>query len=65
MKSYGVSKIKVIVAVRQLTGLDLKEAKDLVEGAPCVIKSAVSKDEAEAAKAQLEEAGASVEIIPT
>jgi large subunit ribosomal protein L7/L12 len=58
----GSEKIKVIKVVRALTGLGLKEAKDLVDGAPGNVKEAVSKDEAEDAKGQLEEAGAKVEI---
>jgi large subunit ribosomal protein L7/L12 len=58
----GASKINVIKAVRELTGLGLKEAKELVDGAPKPIKEKVSKDEAEAAKAKLEEAGAKVEL---
>ncbi|MEJ2404764.1 MAG: 50S ribosomal protein L7/L12 [Candidatus Thiodiazotropha sp.] len=58
----GGNKIAVIKAVRALTGLGLKEAKDAVEGAPSTLKEAVSKDEAEDAKKQLEEAGAKVEI---
>jgi len=58
----GEKKIQVIKAVRELTGLGLKEAKDLVEGAPKAVKEAVSKDDAEAAKAKIEEAGGSVEL---
>jgi len=58
----GASKINVIKEVRAITGLGLKEAKDLVEGAPKAVKEAVSKDEAEQIKAKLEEAGATVEI---
>ena len=58
----GANKIKVIKAVRELTGLGLKEAKDLVDNAPKAIKEGVSKDDAEAIKAKLEEAGAKVEI---
>ncbi len=58
----GANKINVIKVVRALTGLGLKEAKDKVDGAPQAIKEGVSKDEAEAAKKQLEEAGASVEM---
>lgn len=58
----GSEKIKVIKVVRALTGLGLKEAKDLVDGAPGNVKEGVSKDEAESAKGQLEEAGAKVEI---
>jgi large subunit ribosomal protein L7/L12 len=62
LKSAGAQKIKAIKAVRELTGAGLKEAKDMVESAPCKLKEGVSKDEAEAAKASLEEAGAEVEI---
>ena len=62
MTSFGANKVAVIKAVRSLTSLGLKEAKDMVEGAPATIKEAVSKDEAEDAKKQLEEAGASVEV---
>jgi len=58
----GDKKVNVIKAVRGLTGLGLKEAKELVDGAPSTLKEAVSKDEAEAAKKDLEEAGASVEL---
>lgn len=58
----GANKIQVIKAVRELTSLGLKEAKDLVEGAPKPVKEGVSKEEAEAAKAKLVEAGASVEV---
>jgi large subunit ribosomal protein L7/L12 len=58
----GANKIQVIKAVRELTSLGLKEAKDLVEGAPKPVKEAVSKEEAEAAKAKLVEAGASVDV---
>ena len=58
----GASKLNVIKVVREITGLGLKDAKDLVEGAPKAIKEGVSKDEAEAVKKQLEEAGASVEL---
>lgn len=58
----GSSKVNVIKAVREITGLGLKEAKDLVDGAPKELKSGVAKDEAEALKKQLEEAGAVVEI---
>jgi large subunit ribosomal protein L7/L12 len=58
----GPEKIKVIKVVRELTGLGLKEAKDLVESAPKPVKEGVSKQEAEAAKAKLEEVGAKVEI---
>jgi large subunit ribosomal protein L7/L12 len=58
----GANKIQVIKAVRELTSLGLKEAKDLVEAAPKPVKEGVSKDEANAAKAKLEEAGAKVEV---
>jgi len=58
----GASKINVIKEVRAITGLGLKEAKDLVEAAPTAVKEAVSKDEAEEIKKKLEEAGATVEI---
>lgn len=58
----GDKKVNVIKAVRAITGLGLKEAKGMVDGAPAVVKEGVSKDDAEAAKAQLEEAGASVEL---
>ncbi|MFV0575760.1 MAG: 50S ribosomal protein L7/L12 [Vibrio sp.] len=58
----GANKVAVIKAVRGATGLGLKEAKGLVDGAPAPLKEAVSKEEAEALKAQLEEAGASVEV---
>jgi len=62
LKAAGANKIGVIKVVRALTGLGLKEAKDLVDGAPQPVKSAVSKDEAEDAKKQLVEAGAEVEV---
>ncbi|MEE8306287.1 MAG: 50S ribosomal protein L7/L12 [Gammaproteobacteria bacterium] len=62
MTSFGGNKVSVIKAVRTMTGLGLKEAKDLVEGAPAPIKEGASKDEAEEVKKQLEEAGASVEV---
>ncbi|MCL2565663.1 MAG: 50S ribosomal protein L7/L12 [Defluviitaleaceae bacterium] len=62
LTNFGAEKIKVIKAVREITGLGLKEAKDLVEGAPKILKDGVSKDEAEAAKAKLEEAGAVVTL---
>jgi large subunit ribosomal protein L7/L12 len=58
----GANKIQVIKAVRELTSLGLKEAKDLVEAAPKPVKEAVSKEEAQAAKAKLEEAGAKAEV---
>jgi large subunit ribosomal protein L7/L12 len=62
LKEAGAKKIQVIKVVRELTGLGLKEAKDLVDGAPSVVKSGVSKDEAAAMRAKLEEQGASVEV---
>jgi large subunit ribosomal protein L7/L12 len=62
LKSAGDKKIQVIKEVRALTALGLKEAKDLVDGAPKPVKKGVSKDEAEAAKKQLESAGATVEL---
>jgi len=62
LQSAGDKKIQVIKAVRELTALGLKEAKDLVESAPCNVKEGVSKDEAEKAKAKLEESGAVVEV---
>jgi len=62
LKAAGDKKIQVIKEVRALTALGLKEAKDLVEGAPKAVKTGVTKDEAEAAKKQLESAGATVEI---
>ncbi|MGC4108775.1 MAG: 50S ribosomal protein L7/L12 [Thermomicrobiales bacterium] len=58
----GANKIQVIKAVRELTSLGLKEAKDLVDSAPKAVKEGVAKDEAEAAKAKLEEVGAKVEV---
>ncbi|REK69157.1 50S ribosomal protein L7/L12 [Paenibacillus paeoniae] len=62
LTSAGASKINVIKAVREITGLGLKEAKDLVDGAPKAIKEKVGEDEANSVKAKLEEAGASVEV---
>ena len=62
LAAFGEKKIEVIKVVRAITGLGLKEAKDLVEGAPKPIKTGVSKDEAETVKKQLEEAGAKVEV---
>jgi large subunit ribosomal protein L7/L12 len=62
LKSGGEKKINVIKEVRAITGLGLKEAKDLVEAAPKAVKEAVSKDEAEKIKAQLEGAGAKVDL---
>lgn len=58
----GANKIQVIKAVRELTSLGLKEAKDVVDGAPSPVREGVSKEDADAAKAKLEEAGASVEV---
>ena len=62
MTAVGENKVKVIKAVRGITGLGLKEAKDLVDGAPAPVKEGASKDEAEEIKKQLEEVGASVEL---
>ena len=62
MTSFGANKVAVIKAVRAITGLGLKEAKDMVEGAPATVKEGVPKDEAEKLKKDLEEAGASVEV---
>ena len=62
LEGFGDNKIAVIKAVREITGLGLKDAKDLVEGAPKTLKEGVSKDEAESMKKALEEAGATVEI---
>lgn len=62
MSSFGGNKVAVIKAVRSITGLGLKEAKDMVESAPTTVKEGASKDDADAVKAQLEEAGASVEL---
>jgi len=62
MSSFGSNKVSVIKAVRAITGLGLKEAKEMVEGAPVTVKEAAPKDEAEDIKKQLEEAGASVEV---
>ena len=62
LKSAGANKIKVIKAVREITGLGLKEAKALVDGAPKTVKEAVGKDDAEAMKAKLEESGAEIEL---
>jgi len=62
LKEAGASKLAVVKAVKELTGLGLKEAKDLVEAAPAPIKEAVSKAEADALKKELEEAGATVEV---
>ncbi|ROP48528.1 LSU ribosomal protein L12P [Enterobacter sp. BIGb0383] len=62
LKAAGANKVAVIKAVRSATGLGLKEAKDLVESAPAALKEGVSKDDAEALKKSLEEAGAEVEV---
>ena len=62
MTSFGANKVSVIKAVRGITGLGLKEAKEMVEGAPTTVKEAASKQESEDIKKQLEEAGASVEL---
>lgn len=62
LKAAGEKKVNVIKVVRALTGLGLKEAKDMVDGAPATLKEAASKEEAEDAKKQLEEAGATVEL---
>ncbi|MDP3385638.1 MAG: 50S ribosomal protein L7/L12 [Eubacteriales bacterium] len=62
LSNAGAGKIKVIKVVREVTGLGLKEAKDLVDGAPTTVKEGITKEEAEALKAKLEEAGAAVEV---
>lgn len=62
LKASGDKKVNVIKVVRALTGLGLKEAKDLVDGAPSTVKEGLSKDDAEKAKKELEEAGATVEL---
>lgn len=62
LASFGSQKVPVIKAVREITGLGLKEAKDLVEGAPSPIKEGIEKDEAEEIKKKLEDAGATVEV---
>lgn len=62
LKEVGANKLAVIKAVREITGLGLKEAKDMVEGAPKTVKEGVAKDEAEALKAKLTEAGAVAEL---
>ena len=62
LKSAGAAKLQVVKAVKELTGLGLKEAKEIVDSAPKEIKENVAKDEADALKAKLEEAGAEVEI---
>ncbi|MDF2552832.1 MAG: ribosomal protein [Chryseobacterium sp.] len=62
LKAAGASKLAIVKLVKDLTGAGLKEAKDIVDGAPAAIKTGISKDEAEALKKQLEEAGAEVEV---
>jgi len=62
LASFGENKVGVIKAIRGITGLGLKEAKDMVEGAPATVKEGVNKDEADSIKKQLEEAGAKVEL---
>ena len=62
LASFGENKVNVIKAVREITGLGLKEAKDLVDGAPKPVKEGINKADAEAAKKKLEEAGAKVEV---
>ena len=62
LTSFGANKVAVIKAVREVTGLGLKEAKDMVEGAPAILKEAVSKEEAEELKKKLEETGATITI---
>ena len=62
LKSAGANKLAIVKAVKELTGLGLKEAKDIVDGAPAPIKEGIAKDEAEALKKQLEEGGAEVEL---
>ena len=62
LKSFGAKKLDVIKAIREITGLGLKEAKEMVEGAPKTVKEGVSKDEAESLKKTLEDAGAEVEV---
>ena len=62
LKSFGAKKLDVIKVVREITGLGLKEAKEMVEGAPKTVKEGVSKDEAESLKKTLEDAGAEVEV---
>ena len=62
LTSFGANKVAVIKAVREVTGLGLKEAKDLVESAPSLLKEAISKDDAEALKKKLEETGATITV---
>lgn len=63
LKDSGEKKVNVIKVIRTITGLGLKEAKDLVDGAPAMVKEGISKEDSQSIKAQLEEAGATVEII--
>ena len=63
LKDFGANKINVIKAVRELTNLGLKEAKDLVEAAPANVKEGISKEDAESARAKLVEAGATVDVV--
>ena len=62
MTNFGANKIGVIKVIREITGLGLKEAKDMVEGVPATVKEGISKDEAESIKKKLVEAGATVEV---
>jgi large subunit ribosomal protein L7/L12 len=62
LKAAGAAKLQVVKAVKEITGLGLKESKELVDGAPKAVKEGVAKDEAESVKAKLEEAGAEVEL---
>ena len=62
MTSFGSNKVGVIKAIRQITGLGLKEAKEMVEGVPATVKEQIEKEDAESVKGQLEEAGAQVEL---
>ena len=62
LTSFGANKVAVIKAVREITGLGLKEAKDMVEGAPAILKEGVSKEEAEELKKKLEETGATITV---
>ena len=62
LTSFGANKVAVIKAVREITGLGLKEAKDMVEGAPAILKEGVSKEEAEELKKKLEESGATITV---
>ena len=62
MSSFGANKINVIKAIREITGLGLKEAKEMVEGVPATVKEGVAKEDADSVKKKLEEAGATVEV---